>query len=126
MEGFLYLSDHISVFFYSCLLIMFQCNQCSHKAKKNGNLTTHIKSIHEGVKFPCAQCNYKATQEGNLLTHIKSIHEGVKFSCDQCDYKASSKGLLCDQYRHILNQFMKVLSFPVINIITRQHGKELY
>ena len=64
---------------------MPQCNQCRYKAKQNGDLSRHIKSVHDGAKFPCPQCDHKATLKGNLLKHIKSIHEGVKFPCEKCD-----------------------------------------
>ena len=66
------------------------------------HLSTHIKSIHEGVKFPCNQCDYKATQKGNLMTHIKSRHQGVIFPCNLCDYKATQKSNLMTHitFRH--------------------------
>ena len=60
------------------MLPRFDCKQCDYKATKKGNLLSHIKSIHEGLKFPCEQCDYKATRKGNLLKHVKLIHEGIK------------------------------------------------
>ena len=38
--------------------------------KKNGNLKSHIQSVHEKVKYYCNLCEFKATQRGNLKTHI--------------------------------------------------------
>ena len=73
------------------MLLTFDCLQCDLKAKRKGNLTRHIKSIHDGVKFPCDQCDYKATEKDHLMRHIRSIHEGLKFLCDQCDFKATQK-----------------------------------
>ena len=55
---------------------MFQCNQCRYKAKQNGDISRHIKSIHKGVKFPCDLCDYKATQKGDLSRHLISRHKG--------------------------------------------------
>ena len=35
---------------------------------------------YSGVKYSCDQCDYEDTKKGNILTHIKSKHEGVKYS----------------------------------------------
>ena len=59
-------------------ILRFSCDQCDYETTKKGNLLTHLKSKHEGIKFPCDQCDYKATQKSRLTVHIKSIHEGVK------------------------------------------------
>ena len=38
-------------------------------------------------------------QRGNLLTHIKSLHKGIKLPCGQCDYKTNKKCRLQRQGR---------------------------
>ena len=59
-----------------------ECSQCDYKATQQGNLQTHIKSVHEGQKFPCPHCEYKATRKTLLGSHIKSVHIGQKFQQD--------------------------------------------
>ena len=65
---------------FNKMISKYICEQCDYKATKKGDLSTHINSIHKGVRFPCKKCDYKATQKGTLLRHIESIHEGVKCS----------------------------------------------
>lgn len=60
-------------------IVCHECNKCDYKDKATwkSNLSTHMKSRHEGVKFPCYQCDYSATSKDNLLAHIKSRHDVV-------------------------------------------------
>ena len=71
----------------------YPCNQCSYQASRKNDLSTHFKSIHEGVKYPCNLCEFETTHKGNLSTHKKVKHTGiyVKFSSNQCEFKATQK-----------------------------------
>ena len=74
------------------------CNICKKQYKTKINLSTHMQSVHKGVKYPCNQCEYKATEQGSLKRHIESVHEKVKYPCNQCEYKATQQSHL---KRHI-------------------------
>ena len=53
--------------------------------------TKNILVILNNIKnqLTCDQCDYKGTSKSHLTSHVKSIHEGVHYPCDQCDYKAA-------------------------------------
>ena len=48
------------------------------KFTQSANLTTHVKSVHEGKKYPCNQCEKSFTRSDKLKTHVKYSHK-------QCD-----------------------------------------
>ena len=48
-------------------------------------------STDEVVRF---SCDFKAKRKGNLLTHMKSRHEDIKFPCGLCHYDYMSVSLL--------------------------------
>ena len=75
----------------------FQCKQCDKSYYGSGGLSSHNKSVHEGVKYPCDQCDYQATQQSSLKTHIQSKHEGDKYACNQCEYQAAHQSNVCDE-----------------------------
>ena len=54
----------------------YDCNQCNKQFANQGNLTKHIKSVHEGVKYACNQCDKQYTDQSSLTKHIQSVHEG--------------------------------------------------
>ena len=60
----------------------YACNQCDYQATTQGNLKTHIQSIHEGVKYSCNLCDKQFTRQDSLTRHIQSVHEGVKYACN--------------------------------------------
>ena len=71
-----------------------QCPECGAEFTTKGNMVTHYRSKHEGVKYPCDQCDYQATTQGSLQIHIQSKHEGIKYPCNQCDYQATQQSSL--------------------------------
>ena len=73
--------------------MMYPCNQCDYKAKRQSHLKRHIQSKHEGIKYPCNQCVSHFVDRKGLQKHIAK-HAGLRFPCDQCDYKAREKGAL--------------------------------
>ena len=72
----------------------YPCDQCNYVAKHKEQITTHVKSKHQGVKFNCDLCSCVANQKSHLSIHVKSKHEGVKFHCDQCDFRGSRRSSL--------------------------------
>ena len=75
-------------------IVWHSCDQCTYKAKRKGNLKTHVESIHEGLCYSCDHCGYRSTRKDSLACHVKSEHEGICYSCDKCDYKSSWKSAL--------------------------------
>ena len=55
------------------------------------------KFMSRGAASPVHTGQY--IQRGNLLTHIKSLHKGIKLPCGQCDYKTNKKCRLQRQGR---------------------------
>ena len=74
----------------------FICDICKATFAENGNLKSHIGSVHEGKKpFKCDICSAKFTENGSLKKHIALVHEGKKpFKCAICDAKFSRKPYL--------------------------------
>ena len=72
----------------------YECDMCHKGYTNQGNLYTHIQSVHEGVKYSCNQCEYQASRQSHLKRHINSIHEGIKYACDQCDYQVKRQEYL--------------------------------
>ena len=72
----------------------YACNLCNEIFTNQSELTSHITSMHEGIKYACKQCDYQATTQSSLKTHIQSLHEGAKYACNQCDYQASMQSAL--------------------------------
>ena len=43
-------------------------------------------SMHFSQKFPCKTCPYKATLAGNLSKHIKRVHNTIEsIQCTECN-----------------------------------------
>ena len=72
----------------------FVCSLCCKNFSSNGNLSIHIKSIHEGEKHKCDKCGKDFTSKWNLQNHVQKIHEKKKFTCSTCNAELSSKSIL--------------------------------
>ena len=79
---------------------MFRCPTCDAKFSSKGDLTRHVKAIHDKIKDICCElCDYKTTLNGNLKKHIEMVHLKIRnIQCNQCDFKCSNNGHL---KRHI-------------------------
>ena len=55
----------------------YACPACDYKTTWNGDLATHLKSVHRRKTFLCPECD--ATLKGNLARHLNSVHMGQKF-----------------------------------------------
>ena len=57
------------------------CPECG-KTFSAGNLLTHLKNKHHGVKQVCQHCAKEYPNEKSLKEHIKKVH--IKVPCAQC------------------------------------------
>ena len=75
----------------------FQCENCSYKSIKRGNVVKHNESVHQGVRIICDQCDKKFTQHSDLDKHLNKVH-GMKiesiFKCDLCEYTTAHRQVL--------------------------------
>ena len=49
------------------------CQTCDAHFTQREDLSTHIKSQHQGVKFPFGLCDYQAAWKGSLSAHITKM-----------------------------------------------------
>ena len=70
------------------------CNICDNKFHSHSNLTTHVKTVHEGFKVSCNQCGREFGQKSTLKRHRKIVHEGFRFKCDKCNYTSVGKNIV--------------------------------
>ena len=73
----------------------FKCGFCDYAAALNGNLTKHIKAVHEGILVfhnKCATCKEKFEDKISLDAHIETVHDGKKpYSCSICNKQFDRK-----------------------------------
>ena len=50
----------------------YGCNHCDYQATRQGHLTAHIQTKHDGVKYACNKCDQQFTQQVSLTIHIQS------------------------------------------------------
>ena len=82
-----------------------KCDSCGYIAKRFGNLQSHKKSVHMGIKnpqhnpLPCDICGKVLGSKVALLVHIRSIHDKIPFKCnfENCTYSVKTK-LSLDQH----------------------------
>ena len=47
----------------------------------------------KGRKYNCEECGKQMANMGNLKTHIRAAHEGVKCPCQQCLHQAIKRDI---------------------------------
>ena len=55
-----------------------KCEKCDKTFTTRGNLSIHIKAVHDQVKYDCVLCDKSFSQELNLKRHKKVKHEGFR------------------------------------------------
>ena len=72
------------------------CSHCEYTSKKKGNVTKHMKAVHEKKKdFKCSLCEYATATRQSLSRHTKLVHEKIKeFTCAVCEKKFGCRGNL--------------------------------
>ena len=53
---------------------LLSCSNCSYKTPSKGNLTKHIKALHEGIRYTCDSCKYSTGFTSTLARHKRSQH----------------------------------------------------
>ena len=66
----------------------------SQFAIENMMSLTPTVSVDGDKTYPCDQCDYKATYACNLTSHKRTVHQGLYYSCTLCPYKSSRKDRL--------------------------------
>ena len=66
----------------------------SQFAIENMMSLTPTISVDGDKTYPCDQCDYKATYACNLTSHKRTVHQGLYYSCTLCPYKSSRKDRL--------------------------------
>ena len=56
---------------------LYPCNQCDYKATYACNLTSHKRTVHQGLYYSCHLCPYKSSRKDRLNKHINSKHDSV-------------------------------------------------
>ena len=76
------------------------CPQCGKVFSQRGNLTTHIRIVHEQRRdFTCPDCDKGFSVKTSLRNHIRSVHERRRdYNCRHCGKAFTEKGSL---QRHI-------------------------
>ena len=73
-----------------------------------GNLSTHIKTVHETSEdFSGDKCRKVFKIDGELRVHIKTVHmSSQEFSCDKCN---KSFGIDNDLSAHVKAAYRKLI-----------------
>ena len=66
----------------------------SQFAIENMMSLTPTVTVDGDKTYPCDQCDYKATYACNLTSHKRTVHQGLYYSCTLCPYKSSRKDRL--------------------------------
>ena len=89
-----------------------------------GNLTKHIKLVHElkGIRgFKCDTCGKSYKTEKILRNHIDSVHKMITLSkCDMCDKDFSTKANLSNHIKMVHQKNLhenNVQSLSMISIL---------
>ena len=70
------------------------CPERDYKTTWNGDLATHLKSVHRGQTFLCQE--HDTTLKGNLARLLKSVHRGQSSSVQSVIMKPHRKVILLD------------------------------
>ena len=63
------------------------CSECLKVFASTGSLTTHFRTIHQGMRFTCEICDEKFNTNNHRKIHIQWKHQGITYPCDYCDQR---------------------------------------
>ena len=73
----------------------FKCLSCPKKFKSSKDLRQHTLFHSETKRYTCDQCDLAFHTYGNLTTHIRFVHNDERpYSCDKCTKTFKTKGNL--------------------------------
>lgn len=80
--------------------VQHECAQCGKRFSQRGNLTTHIRIVHEHRRdFHCSYCGKGFSVKTSMRNHVRSVHEQRRdYVCEICGKAFTEKGSL---QRHI-------------------------
>ena len=67
----------------------YPCELCDYQATQEGNLSSHVKNVHQKTaNLICNECN-KSIQKKYLSTHMKLLHSGEQpqYKCKICTFE---------------------------------------
>ena len=67
-----------------------KCRICDYPATQKGDLSRHIKNVHQkSENINCSECN-QYVQKVNLKRHIKVFHSGEQtlYNCKVCTFQS--------------------------------------
>eukprot|EP00088_Acartia_fossae_P019798 TRINITY_DN2156_c2_g1_i10.p1 TRINITY_DN2156_c2_g1~~TRINITY_DN2156_c2_g1_i10.p1 ORF type:complete len:497 (-),score=68.83 TRINITY_DN2156_c2_g1_i10:156-1595(-) len=76
------------------------CKQpgCEYTASTQFSIKLHFEKVHLGIKWPCNLCEYIGPYKGDLTRHMKKVHnvfpEGCMIRCDLCDFTVNKSSTL--------------------------------
>ena len=69
----------------------FPCETCSYIATQKGDLTRHVKSVHDKIRdHVCNECGKAFSEKKDMRKHDNAVHKKIKnFKCVKCPYIAA-------------------------------------
>ena len=83
--------------------ILLKCDFCDYTTSWGiGNLASHHKSVHLGIRYTCNKCERKFSTKVGLDAHNDTIHRKLKFSCQICGHQFMRKSSIPKhrQFKH--------------------------
>ena len=63
---------------------------CDKSFASARNMSTHKRTVHEGVYHECSECGKRFGKKGNMRRHYKDVHgEEKHYKCAKCGLQFS-------------------------------------
>eukprot|EP00088_Acartia_fossae_P014520 TRINITY_DN1778_c0_g2_i1.p1 TRINITY_DN1778_c0_g2~~TRINITY_DN1778_c0_g2_i1.p1 ORF type:complete len:378 (+),score=43.74 TRINITY_DN1778_c0_g2_i1:654-1787(+) len=80
---------------------------CEFKANRPDKIKIHVEKVHLGIRWPCDQCEYIGPYKGDLTRHMKKVHnifpEGCLMSCDMCEFTSQKTSTMAAHKKKVHN-----------------------
>jgi uncharacterized C2H2 Zn-finger protein len=75
--------------------IDYECDTCTSVWNNPHALNVHLLFDHKLTRFTCVECGKIMRSKGNLTDHLKFVHENIRaHECPHCDLTYKSKSTL--------------------------------